>query len=103
MKNCTKCGERKPVAEFYHNYRRKDKRENACKECIRTQKAIREKYNEEQYRLRKLQWERDDFIAKKTTIEEVIREVIVVPHVKVLNEKIKEMDQRIESEEWKTS
>ena len=101
MKICTKCGERKCNDEFYHNYSRKDYRERACKKCMRAQREKRAIHNGEQYRLRQLERTRDDFINKKNTIEAVIREVIVEPHVRSINEKIKKLDQRIESGEWK--
>ena len=101
MKKCTKCGERKCNDEFYHNYRRKDHREHACKKCMRVQRESRAIHNGEQHRLWQLERERDAFINKKNTIEDVIREVIVEPHVRLINERIKKLDQRIESGEWK--
>jgi hypothetical protein len=33
MKNCTKCGEQKPLSEFYKDNSRKDQRQTKCKPC----------------------------------------------------------------------
>ena len=44
MKRCSKCGEVKPVGEFYKHKNRKDGLQSQCKQC---QKEYIEKYYEE--------------------------------------------------------
>jgi hypothetical protein len=34
---CNKCGEEKPITEFYYNYRRKYGCDTICKECVKRQ------------------------------------------------------------------
>ncbi len=49
MKTCTKCGDEKPVAEFYRHIQRRDGRCNQCMVCMKEQR--RRHYAEHAQRL----------------------------------------------------
>lgn len=36
MKKCIKCGQEKPLVDFYNDRRRSDKKQSKCKDCERT-------------------------------------------------------------------
>lgn len=55
-KSCTKCGEWKPLAEFFSDKRTKDGKRAACKVCVGADNSIRLKENADKYRPVKKAW-----------------------------------------------
>ena len=55
MKVCFKCGQEKPLSEFYKNKRMADGHFNKCKECAKTDVSNNRKANHQHY----LEYERD--------------------------------------------
>ena len=68
MKTCTKCGETKPLSEFYAMKGMRDGHRNDCKSCNLAAKAERYRRNPEPARERTRQWQRDNrerYLAKQ--------------------------------------
>ena len=60
MKQCVKCGEAKPLGEFYTERSARDGRRNDCKACNLAAKAARHAANPEPGRERAKRWNREN-------------------------------------------
>lgn len=60
MKTCRKCGESKPLEDFYAMAGMRDGHRNECKACNLRAKAERHRRNPEPARVRAKQWARDN-------------------------------------------
>lgn len=56
LKECRKCGETKPLGEFYRDRSRKDGRGSRCRECHATYREA----NRDRIRERTLRWQREN-------------------------------------------
>lgn len=58
MKTCTKCGESKPVEEFYSHPQTRDERSGSCKTCDKAAAAVRYSENPERAKAASAAWYR---------------------------------------------
>lgn len=57
MKTCSKCGEEKPLSEYYKNKSAKDGYRNHCKKCVTEYK--KEYYSRPEVKERKKEWQKE--------------------------------------------
>ena len=90
-KQCTQCGEEKPITCFSHNRTKKDGRQVHCKECAAAHKRALRKANPEKVRADSRRWHKNN-PEKARANSRRYREA----HRKVIREKA-----RIYSREWR--
>lgn len=77
MKNCTKCGELKPLEDYYALSGNKDGRFNECKEC--TKARVRRHRDENLERIREYDRKRGSLEHRKENVKRTYRKRISTP------------------------